>query len=831
MGGPLVGADPAGGLTVPEGNPEGLQSASQKLLAAADAMTTHEYKILRAGHVPSWVGSASTAYTATVNQTCAAYANQSSDACKRAASAVRTLAHALKAAQEQAREAIARLNAMVGDAQSISAQYDSLSALEPEAQQGRVKMLGMMVAEFNAEVAALRAQVADAHTQAREAAAVAAGSFGDAAGMAPSIVARRTERILTQVASGNYSGLERIGDADYLSVRAQEEIAGSLADDVTRNLNEGEGLGEFKDLSAVVGRFRFDEEFSTAFYNSMGGVEAGTINRDAVFWYSDDEGFDDPALIDLIAPFAVMLGTATRSGELRKDFTDDFLQRDLPFKERDHLGIGKFLMSNGEHTRFGAGFLSEAAQDLVVEQDPMAMDGNNPYIAPPVEILGLVANNPEASGLLLTGKTSDGFDNLSQLLMRSPYWPDEGEAFGDVIYAGAHTLRFYGDDGLELANQVAGRVIVTVPEFSDHLANGVKPALVTVFDDHVVDFEYAAMERSMPGLMDGDVEVRMTYDQGSEYLEVLFGDDAMREGTSRIIGERVALDIHIAARNDDTEYANRAGALAEMGVLSAGEADLDAAEAEATANSLKQFAAGKLLDLTPAKKVPLLSDAANLTFEKMFPTDQVEKALEEQGAVQVDKLQSLNTVVIATKVELGQLPPQAMDIVDPIDGSVNPNFLGGRGDDDTLRWDLDGDGIAEVVTERDVYDASGHDLSASAYAGALNLADSGYSEAHPPKLDEVPLPDGYSQGNGIEQDPNAWDYIWDGLIDEGVVDGSSGYVVATEDDLEWDPVEHVYRLTLKDPDDPDVTIAFKRSVGDEWVRVEKRGDDWVPVGD
>jgi hypothetical protein len=830
MGGPLEGADPAAGLTVPEGNPDGLESASQKLLAAADAMTGHEHKILKAGHVPSWIGSASTAYTATVNQTCAAYADQSVDACRSAARAAKTLAHALRAAQEQAREAIARLNAMAGDAQSISAQYDSLSSLKPEAQQGRAKVLGMMVAEFNAEVAALRAQVADAHTQAREAAAVAAGSFGDAAGMAPSIVARRTERIMTQVASGDYSGLERIGDLDYLSVRAQEQIAGSLADDVTRNLNELQGLDEFKDLSAVVSRFKLDEEFSTAFYNAMGGAEASTIHRDAV-WYFEDEGFDNPELIDLIAPFAVMLGTSTRSGALRQDFTNDFLQRDLPLNERDHLGIGKFLLSNGEHTQFGAEFLSEAAQDLVVEHSPNDMDGNNPYIAPPVEILGLVANNPEAAGLLLTGKSTDGMDNLTHLLLRGPYWPDNGDAVGDVIYAGAHTLRFYGDDGLRLANEVAGRVIVTVPEFSDHLADGVKPALVTVLDDHIVDFEYAAMERAMPDIMDdGEVEVRITYDQGSDYLEVLFGDDVTREDTSRIIGERVAENVYSAAHDSDTVYANRAGALAEMGVLSAGEADLDEAEAQATADSLKQFAAGKLVGLTPAKKVPGLSDLAGLAFEQMFPADQVEKALEEQGAVQIDELQALRGLVVLTKVELGQLPPQAAQMVDLVDGSVNPDFVGGRGDDDTLSWDLDGDTVAETVTERQVYDASGHDLSGSAYDAAFNLADFGYSEEHPPELDKIPLPEGYSFGSGLEQDPDAWDYLWDGLIDEGIVDPSTGYVVATKDDLQWDPSEGVYRLTLHDPDDPDITIALKRSSGDEWMRVEKRGDDWVRVG-
>jgi hypothetical protein len=137
--------------------------------------------------------------------------------------------------------------------------------------------------------------------------------------------------------------------------------------------------------------------------------------------------------------------------------------------------------------------------------------------------------------------------------------------------------------------------------------------------------------------------------------------------------------VHSAARDSDTVYANRAGALAEMGVLSAGEADLDAAQAQATADALKQFAVDKLLGLTPARKVPGLTDIAHMAFEEMFPADQVEKALEEQGAVQIDKLLGLRGLVVDTKVELGQLPPQAAGMVDRFDGSVSPDFVGGVG--------------------------------------------------------------------------------------------------------------------------------------------------------
>jgi hypothetical protein len=84
--------------------------------------------------------------------------------------------------------------------------------------------------------------------------------------------------------------------------------------------------------------------------------------------------------------------------------------------------------------------------------------------------------------------------------------------------------------------------------------------------------------------------------------------------------------------------------------------------------------------------------------------DMAERA-ENARIAQIDDFQALRELAIRIQVGRGFLPPQALDMVD-LDGTINPDFIGGEGEDDTLRWDLDGDGRREVVTERDVYDES-----------------------------------------------------------------------------------------------------------------------------
>ena len=129
---------------------------------------------------------------------------------------------------------------------------------------------------------------------------------------------------------------------------------------------------------------------------------------------------------------------------------------------------------------------------------------------------------------------------------------------------------------------------------------------MTILDDHVADFEYVAVDRADPGLIDppaGAID-GLTYEEGQSYLEALVGDDVMRDDTTRIVGERVGDQIYAAAATGDTLHATRAGALSEMSVLATAEADLDSAKAEDAMNGFAKTAAGQIVGLTPPGKIP-----------------------------------------------------------------------------------------------------------------------------------------------------------------------------------------------------------------------------------
>ncbi|MGH2734989.1 MAG: putative T7SS-secreted protein, partial [Actinomycetota bacterium] len=540
MGGPLEGFDPAAGLEVPKGDPDGLNGAARQFSGAAEGLTTHENTIQRATHAPSWQGGAADAYVS-LNTITVGYANQASDAMSRGASAAKSLATALRAAQEQARAAIAKLEGMRTTAAGISGAYDSAMALPAEDRGSQLKMLGMAVADFHAGVGSLRAEVADAHQKAEEAAERAAQAFGEVADMAPSVVASRTRRILERVAAGDYSSLGGV-DMDYLSVAAQRAIASYAAGDVQSNLAAGEGLDELRTLSAMVGRYQHDDEFAAAFFNRMGGSDAGMMHWNAGFWYFQGQGHDDQDLMNLMAPFAMLMGTATRSGDLEEEFTDDFLGRQYEMRDRllYHNAMEHFIRA-GSASNYDGTFLAEVGQELLIDAGAGSVAHD-----PSEELLSFISGNPEASGRLLNGNSAQGLSNLYSL-MSNYHWTDDGAALGAVVEAGAHDLRYYD---LDLANEVAHKVILISPEFS-MLPDGVKPALVTIADDHIVAFEHAALERVASGRFElPGSEIRLDYRDGEDYLAMLFEDDATEKGITGVIGERVSENIMLAAAHD-----------------------------------------------------------------------------------------------------------------------------------------------------------------------------------------------------------------------------------------------------------------------------------------
>jgi hypothetical protein len=456
------------------------------------------------------------------------------------------------------------------------------------------------------------------------------------------------------------------------------------------------------------------------------------------------------------------------------------------------------------------------------------------------DFMKYMAGNPEASGTLLAGHhgPDNHFSNAGALLLHGPRYTDDGEALGALVNAGAHELR---DTNLSLANDAAHAVIQAAPPHVEHLGDKAKPALVTILDDHIADFEYVATDRALPdviteapaGSIDG-----LTYEEGQTYLEALVGDDATRGGATKIVGDRVGENIYLAASRDDTEYANRAGALSEMSVLATAEAELDDAESKDTMNQLAATASGKLISLTPPGRVPILGDIANHALGEIFSTDAVEHALEERVGAQVDAYQHVKQLSIATQVELGKLPPQAADMLQP-DGTIDISIVDGpNGDEDVLRvdtdgdgetdrnlaWDLDGDGEISAdereITERELYDAGLGNAEAAADAIG-NLHDVQYDAANPPDIDDLPLPDGLDNDN-----PSTFERVWAWPFDaegEGTI-SSGSEVAASQDDLHWDPSERVYRLEVDGGED----LHYVR-VGEKWKLAEWVDGEWQPV--
>ena len=363
---------------------------------------------------------------------------------------------------------------------------------------------------------------------------------------------------------------------------------------------------------------------------------------------------------------------------------------------------------------------------------------------------------------------------------------------------------------------------------------------MTILDDHIQDFEYVAMERAEPGTMaapGGGID-GLTYEQGHDYLKMLVGDDVTRADSTQVVGDRVGTDIYLAAANNDTGYANRAGALSEMGVLATADADLGDAKTQDAMNGFAKSATGKLIGFTPAGKVPGFDIIAGQGLDQIFSTDAVKHALENQVPAQVEAFSGVKQLSIAAQVQLGQLPPEAMHTIHS-DGTLNVNFVDGPncdqdvikvdtdGDgtpDKNLEWDLDHDGTISAdereITERDLYDA-GLGIAEAADDGITSLDDVQYEGKHPPDIDDLALPDGLDNDN-----PSTFEKVWDWPFDapgEGTIsDGSN--VVAHQDDLHWDPAEKVYNLDVEGHNQ----LHYQRVDG-EWKLVEKIDGEWQPV--
>jgi hypothetical protein len=331
-----------------------------------------------------------------------------------------------------------------------------------------------------------------------------------------------------------------------------------------------------------------------------------------------------------------------------------------------------------------------------------------------------------------------------------------------------------------------------------------------------------------------------TYDEGHNYLKALVGDDDMRKPATQVIGDQVGNDIYTAAATGDTGYANRAGALSEMGVVATADADLDAAKTSDAMNGFIKGATGKLLGATPLKAVQGFDLVAGNALDDIFSTDATKNTLDHQTAPQVDAFEDMRKLSIEAQIHLGQLPPEARDLIHT-NGTNTVNFIDGPSYDhdivkvdanhdgvpENLKWDLNHDGVPETeITERDLYDAS-FNISDASGRSMTNLLHIHYDATHPPDIDDLPLPDGLDNDN-----PNtlekiaAWPFDAPG---EGTIADGSHHVVAHQDDLQWDGREQVYNLPVKADDGSTSTLHYQR-IDDKWQLVEKVNGEWEKVG-
>ena len=652
--------------------------------------------------------------------------------------------------------------------------------------------------------------------------------------------------MLARVRAGDYSVLDEV-PYNYLPEDTQRAIAAEIAKE-SYKAAYGEGDHSIQDMAGVVRHFQDDDEFATGFYNELGGTGAHDLATNLIFFNGEGKGLKDPALVALMAPFATLLGTATRSSDLRDDFTDAYLGTGYPIKDRipGHLQMAAFLMA-GPAANYSSQFLSRVGKEILVDsQDTSA--GAPPWVelSEYQDFMEFMADNPEAAGELLAGHwgPDNHFSNVEPLLQYAPRYTDDGDALGALIQAGTHDLR--GTD-LALANDASHAIIQAVPTYDNVIPDGAKPALVTILDDHIEDFEYVATERANPGLFadqPGGIIGDLTYEEGHKYLETLVGDDDMRADATQVVGDRVGYDIYQAADSGDTSYANRAGALSEMGVLATADADLSSAKTADAMNGFAQSATGKILAFTPPGKVPGANILIGKGLEQIFSTDHAEQALGAQAGAQIDAYQQVKQVSVAAQVAYHKLPPEALGMLRS-NGEIDISFVDGpSGDQDlvpndanqdgildggNLSFDLDQDGridpSEETITERELYDATLGNSEAAADSMA-SLRDAVYDGNHAPDIDDLPLPDGYDNDNpsGFEK-VMAWPFDADG---EGTI-AYDGDVVAHQDDLHWDPTERVYHLTVDQADGGTTELHYQRTDDNKWELVEKVGDKWLPA--
>jgi uncharacterized protein YukE len=860
-------AETFAGITVPEGEPGAVRDAAQTFRGLAGSLHGVGGDIRAVpGMVSDWQGLAASAFhgTAPTNGSCIDAAAEAMTTC---AEAARTYAEELEDAQkeaeaaiEEARDAQRRIDQAQSDLENaLSAQItasDQIMSASTRMSSGlpdpgasadldaaTTAMSTAQNAESDARRRLERAQEdlrlaqkrgEKAEQAAKDAARAAAGAFEGVAGGSPAAAVfggsptAIEADVLARVRAGDYSVLDTV-PMNYLPEDTQRAIGAEMAKDSDAAAT-GDGDHSIDEMGDIVGRYGHDEEVATGFYNQLGGEGARDFVSNMAFFNHQGEGWDNPELVQMMAPFATLLGTATTSGGLKSGFTGGFLRHDL--KPRDRLGghneLKAFVMA-GEADNYSSDFLADVGKEVLI----MPLDPANEDIPGHVEIsehqdlMSFIAGNPEAAGTLLAGRhgPENHFTNASALLNYGPRFTDDGEALGALIESGTHDLRY---DNQALANDAAHAVIQSAPPYVEHLGDKAKPALVTILDDHIVDFEHVATDRAEEGPVlqpDGTID-GLTYEEGHEYLKALIADDDTRTDAGNVVADRVAWDVDMAGATGDLSHSQKAGALSEMSVLATADADLDQAKQDAFMTSLGEKAAGKVVDLAPGGRV--IKEVANVALGEIFSSDHVENALKDSCAAQTEALTAMRRLSLAAQVEHGRLPEQVLDHVGA-DGLMDLD-TGQTGVDDVLRdangdplqWDLDGSGKIEAdereITETELYAAATPHTQVA--ADAMNsLAQSRNLGDDAPDVSSLPLPDGLRH-----EDENFAESIWP--FDERSIESTSGGSVDYSE-LRWDAEERIYHLPIEQSGVKS-ELHYQYEGEDKWKLVERDSKgQWV----
>jgi len=726
-------AETVAGIELPPGEPGAVRDAAQKLRGVGAGFERVGSTVSAAATSVSWSGTASSAFYATTGDLADA-ANKVGSGSERAASVLGTFADRL----EQARERVRTLQRKAEDElQKMEDARKRAGELRTEASQARdsasvstggdlggasivareayMQQAGDLETQAAAqdriadaahdELERLRREAETERDDVEQAASEAAGQMGGAEDMLPVLSgttmlgsqAQVEQRVLQGVRAGDFS----VMDGVYMG-SLSEDTQHALGEETAEHASEaaaGDGDESISEISEFSDRFDHDEQFSTGFYAHLGGDGTRELALNLLDGHGDD--FDDEGGLDgetaaLVAPFATMLGTATRSGQLSRlssGFTEKFLGRDGETEEEDRFGahteLAAFVMQ-GDGDNYSPEFLRDVGEEVLIMPDRVTSHSEGVHYED--DFMRFMADNPNASALLLVGSAPDlegDATNLDVLFGRTDLgtaysistlqYDDHGESLGAMIQAGTQDL---GSDDrraglhsgdVELANQASHAVIAAAPGMAEQntwgtnaVPTGLRESLTGLLETQIGGFDHAAATQAFPeGGFDRGNSAALTYDEASEYTQMLLADEDSREETTRIIGAQVAHDFydatgHSPGSDERTDGLRRGGALQQMATESSIDDSLETAERIQASNEMAKTIYGEAIGAAIRSPIPGTGAVIGEGLDRLIPTDQVEQALRQARGTDLESEELVNHLIVAAEIQHGQLPVEAL---------------------------------------------------------------------------------------------------------------------------------------------------------------------------